>query len=131
MDRSGHPQQIGKQQRDISGAHAARPDVTAAATVLTSDRAALKRDLKRKPVRFYRVKPLSIFMAATGFMLIVALSILLSTLFGQSLDQFAFTGGFSFSAGGTSALLALFYRDFIAETADGTPFFHVYYRCHF
>ena len=83
------------------------PAVTAVVTVMTSGSPALKQDLKRKLVGFYRVKPLSIFLAVIGFMVIVALSILLSTLFGQSLDQFAFTDGFSFSVGGTSALLTI------------------------
>lgn len=54
-------------------------------------------------------------MAVIGFTAIVALSILLSTLFGQSLDQFAFTDGFSFSVGGTSALLAVLLADAIEE----------------
>ena len=65
------------------------PAVTAVVTVLTSNSAALKQDLKRKLVGFYRIRPLSIFAAVAGFMVIATLSILLSTLFGQSLDQFA------------------------------------------
>lgn len=89
------------------------PAVTA--VVMTSDSTALKRDLKRKLVGVYRIKPLSIFMAVIGFMIIVALSILLSTLFGQSLDQFAFTDGFSFSVGGTSALLTILLAATIEE----------------
>ena len=83
------------------------PAVTAVVTVLTSGSEALKRDLKRKLVGFYRIKPLSILMAVIAFLAIVALSILLSTLFGQSLEQFAFTEDFSFSIGGTSALLTI------------------------
>lgn len=91
------------------------PAVTAVVTVLTSDSPALKQDLKRKLVGFYRVKPLSIFAAVIGFMAIVAFSILLSTLFDQSLDQFAFTDGFSFSVGGTSALLTILLAATIEE----------------
>ena len=91
------------------------PAVTAIATVLTSGSRVLKRDLKRKLVGFYRISPLSIFMAVIGFMAIVALSILLSTLFGQSLDQFAFTEDFSFSIGGTSALLTILLAATIEE----------------
>lgn len=91
------------------------PAVTAVVTVLTSGSRALKQDLKRKLVGFYRIKPLSIFMAVIGFMVIVALSILLSTLFGQSLDQFAFTDGFSFSVGGTSALMTILLAATIEE----------------
>ncbi|MCH5352133.1 MAG: CPBP family intramembrane metalloprotease, partial [Acutalibacter sp.] len=44
-----------------------------------------------------------------------ALSILLSTLFGQSLSQFAFTEDFSFSIGGTSALLTILLAATIEE----------------
>ena len=91
------------------------PAVTAVITVLTSGSTALKQDLKRKLVGFYRIKPLSIFMAVIGFMAIVALSILLSTLFGQSLKQFSFTEDFSFSIGGTSALLTILLAATIEE----------------
>ncbi len=66
-------------------------------------------------VGFYRIKPLSILAAIIGFMAIVALSILLSTLFGQSLDQFAFTKDFSFSVAGTSALLTILLAAVIEE----------------
>lgn len=91
------------------------PAVTAVATVLTSGSKALKQDLKRKLVGFYRIKPLSILLAVVGFMAIVAVSILLSTLFGQSLDQFAFTDSFSFSVGGTSALMTILLAATIEE----------------
>ena len=91
------------------------PAVTAVVTVLTSGNRALKLDLKRKLIGFYRVKPLSILIAVIGFMGIVALSILLSTLFGQSLNQFAFTEDFSFSIGGTPALLTILLAATIEE----------------
>ena len=91
------------------------PAVTAVITVLTSGSRALKQDLKRKLVGFYRIKPLSILVAILGFAVVVALSILLSTLFGQSLDQFAFTEDFSFSIGGTSALLTILLAATIEE----------------
>ena len=54
-------------------------------------------------------------MAVIGFMAIVALPILLSRLFGQSLDQFAFTEDFSFSIGGTSASLTILLAATIEE----------------
>ncbi len=76
------------------------PAVTAVITVLTSGNKALKADLRRKLIGFYRIQPLSILAAVLGFMVIVALSILLSLLAGQSLEQFAFTEDFSFSVGG-------------------------------
>ena len=91
------------------------PAVTAIVTVRTSGSRALKLDLRRKLVGFYRIKPLSILAAIVGFAGIVALSILLSTLFGQSLDQFAFTEDFSFSIGGTSALLTILLAAVIEE----------------
>ena len=91
------------------------PAVTAVITVLTSGSRALKQDLKRKIVGFYRIKPLNILIAIIAFIIIVACSILLSTLFGQSLDQFAFTKDFSFSIGGTSALLTILLAATIEE----------------
>ena len=91
------------------------PAVTAMITVLTSGSRALKQDLKRKLVGFYRINPPYILFAVIGFMAIVAISILLSTLFGQSLDQFAFTEDFSFSVGGTSALLTILLAAIIEE----------------
>lgn len=91
------------------------PAVTAVITVLTSGSRALRQDLKRKLVGFYRIRPLNIFIAVIGFMAIVALSILFSTLFGQSWDQFAFTKDFSFSVGGTSALMTILLASIIEE----------------
>lgn len=91
------------------------PAVIAVITVLTSGNKALKADLKRKLIGFYRIRPLSILMAVVGFMVIVAFSILLSVLAGQSLEQFAFTEDFSFSVGGTSALLTILLAAVIEE----------------
>lgn len=91
------------------------PAVTAIVTVATSESKALKNDLKRKLVGFYRIKPLNILIAVLSFALIVVCSILLSLLFGQSADQFAFTEDFSFSIGGTSALLTILLASVIEE----------------
>ena len=91
------------------------PAVTAVITVLTSKSKALKHDLKRKIIGFYRIKPLSILAGIIGFMVIVVLSILLSLLFGQSISQFSFTEDFSFSIGGTSALLTILLAATIEE----------------
>lgn len=91
------------------------PAVTAVITVLTSGSKALKRDLQRKLVGFYRIKPLSILAAVVGFAAIVVLSVLLSALFGQSLEQLSFTEDFSFSIGGTSALLTILLAAVIEE----------------
>lgn len=91
------------------------PAVNAVITVAASKSPALKADFRRKLVGFYRVRPLSILLAIAVFGLIVTASILLSTLFGQSLSQFAFTEGFSFSVGGTSALLTILLASVIEE----------------
>lgn len=92
------------------------PAVTAVTTVLTSGSKALKADLKRKLVGFYRIKPLNILAAILVFMLLVIASILLSTVIaGQSLNQFAFTEDFSFSINGTSALLTILLAAVIEE----------------
>lgn len=63
--------------------------VTAVITVLTSGSKALKADLRWKLVGFYRIRPRSILAAVIGFMTIVAVSILLSLLFGKSLRKAA------------------------------------------
>lgn len=91
------------------------PAVIAITTVLASRNHLLKQDLKRKLVGFYRIKPTSILMAIIGFVGIVVLSILLSTLFGQSFDQLRFTKDFSFSVGGTSAMLTILFAAVIEE----------------
>ncbi len=91
------------------------PAVTAVVTVLTSGSKALKADLKRKLVGFYRIKPFSILAAVVGFMVIIVVSILLSLFVGQTLEQFAFTEDFSFSVGGTSALLTILLAAVIEE----------------
>lgn len=92
------------------------PAVTAVITVFTSGSRALKDDFKRKLIGFYRIKPTSIVVAVVAFMAIVALSILLSVLVaGQSFEQFAFTKDFSFSIGGTSALLTILLAAVIEE----------------
>lgn len=92
------------------------PAVTAVITVFTSGSRALKDDFKRKLIGFYRIKLTSIIVAVVAFMAIVALSILLSVLVaGQSFEQFAFTKDFSFSIGGTSALLTILLAAVIEE----------------
>ncbi|OUM70150.1 hypothetical protein PIROE2DRAFT_66738, partial [Piromyces sp. E2] len=55
-------------------------------------------------------------IAILTFTVIVVLSILLSTAFGQSLDQFAFTDDFSFTGAGiSSALLTILLASIIEE----------------
>ena len=91
------------------------PAITAVITILSSGNKALKADLRRKLIGFYRIKPLSIIAAVFGFMVIAVLSILLSVLAGQSLGQLSFTEDFSFSVGRTSALLTILLAAVIEE----------------
>ncbi|MBO4903446.1 MAG: CPBP family intramembrane metalloprotease [Lachnospiraceae bacterium] len=91
------------------------PAGTAVVTVMTSGNKSLKDDFKRKLFRFYKVRPLQILTAMAVFAAIVAASIGTSVLFGGSLSQFSFTEDFSFSIGGTSALLTIFLASTIEE----------------
>ena len=91
------------------------PGTVAVTTVLCSKNDALKLDLKRKLVSFYRLKPLNIIKAIVVFIGIVCASIAISLLFGGSTEQFAFTDGFSFSIGGASALLTILLASVIEE----------------
>ena len=91
------------------------PAVTAIVTVLTSKNKMLKEDLKRKIIGFYRVKPLSIVKAVLVFFAVIAVSIGISVLFGGDPAQFSFTEDFSFSIGGTSALLTMVLASVIEE----------------
>jgi len=91
------------------------PSVTAIYTVLSSKSAALKLDLRLKFTGLFRVKPLIVVTAVGTFAVIIAASILLSTLFGQSLDQFSFVDDFSFAGGGAAALLTIILAAFLEE----------------
>lgn len=91
------------------------PAITAVITVLTSKSKILKADFRRKLVGFYRINSLSILAAVVLFAAIVSISILFSVFAGQSFDQFAFTEDFSFSIGGTSALLTILLAAVIEE----------------
>ena len=91
------------------------PALTAIVTVLCSGSSLLKADLKRKIVGFYRIRPAYIIIPVIVFGIVVVCSIGTSVLFGGSREQFAFTDGFSFSIGGSSALLTLFLASFIEE----------------
>lgn len=93
----------------------ASPAAAALVTVFTSKSAELKSDFRRKLSGFYRLKPLNILLAVAVFAAIVASSILISLLFGQSLSQFSFTEDFSFSIGGSSALLTILLASVIEE----------------
>ena len=59
--------------------------------VLLSGSQALKQDLKKKLIGFYKVKWTNVFLAIGVFALVVACSILLSLAFGQKISQFSFS----------------------------------------
>jgi membrane protease YdiL (CAAX protease family) len=83
------------------------PSVAAVVTIVTSKSKTLKQDFKQKMFGAFRVKPPVVIAAILAFFAIIAASILLSTLAGQSLEQFSFTEDFSFSIGGSSALFTI------------------------
>ena len=66
------------------------PAVVSTVFVILSGSDALKQDLKNKIVGFYKVKWLNVIWAVIVFLIVIVCSILLSLLFGQSLNQFAF-----------------------------------------
>ena len=102
------------------------PAVTAVITVLTSGNKALKADLRRKLIGFYRIQPLSILAAVLGFMVIVVLSILLSLLAGQSLEPFFLQQLLKRSAGGATARIR---SPLISHGLRNPSFSALYGRC--
>lgn len=110
------------------------PALTAAVTVLGSGNKMLKDDLKRKLIGFYRIRTKYIIIPVIAFFIAVACSIGTSVLFGGSPEQFAFTDGFSFSIGGTSALLTIILASFIEEMGwrgygeDAVGYYHSWFK---
>ena len=78
------------------------PAVVSTVFVMVSGSDALKQDLKNKIVGFYKVRWINVLWAVIVFALVIVCSILLSLLFGQSLDQFSFTEDFSFTGVGVA-----------------------------
>ena len=76
------------------------PATLAIITVFTSKSDALKKDFKRKIFNFWKLKPLYILGGYLIIAAVIGASILLSLLFGESIEQFAFTKDFSFSGPG-------------------------------
>ena len=91
------------------------PATVAIITVFTSKSDALKKDFRRKIFNFWKLKPLYIFAAVLIFSGIVCFSILLSTLFGESLDQFSFTEDFSFTGVGVMSAFATIFLAAVLE----------------
>ncbi len=110
------------------------PAATAVVTVLRSGNDMLISDLKRKLAGFYRIDPVFIIIPVLTFIVVVICSIATSVLFGGSMEQFSFTDGFSFSIGGTSALLTILIASVIEELGwrgygeDAVGYYHTWFR---
>ncbi|MBO4374382.1 MAG: CPBP family intramembrane metalloprotease [Lachnospiraceae bacterium] len=92
------------------------PAAVSTVFVMVSGSDALKQDLKNKLVGFYKVKWLNVLWAVIVFAIVIVCSILLSLLFGQSIDQFSFTEDFSFTGVGVaSAFLTIAIASIIEE----------------
>ena len=92
------------------------PAVVSTLFVVFSGSDVLKKDLRQKIIGFYKVRWLNVLLAVLVFALIIVCSILLSLVFGQSLDQFSFTDDFSFTGVGVgSALLTITLASIIEE----------------
>lgn len=75
--------------------------------VLRSGNKRLKEDYKNKIVGLYKVDFKNIITAILSFFGIITVSILISTIFGESIEQLSLSEGFSFSIGSAPALLTL------------------------
>ena len=92
------------------------PAVVSTVFVLVSGSDLLKKDLKIKLIGLYKVKWRNVFLAVLLFAAVVACSILLSPVFGQSLEQFSLTEDFSFTGVGIGgALLTVTLASIIEE----------------
>lgn len=91
------------------------PAITALIMIFTSNNQSLINDLKRKLLKFYCIHPTNLLSAISLFACIVLISIGISLLLGQSINQLAFADGFSFSIQGSSALLTILLASVIEE----------------
>jgi len=83
------------------------PSVIAFIFVKASHSQKLKEDYKEKLCGFFRINIRNLILATAVFFAIIFVSILISLMFGESFDQFRFSGGFSFSIGGMPTLVLL------------------------
>lgn len=92
------------------------PAVVSTVFILCSGSDALKKDLKDKIFGFYKLKWLNVILSVIVFAMIVVCSILLSLVFGQSIDQFAFSDDFNFTGVGVaSALVTIIIASILEE----------------
>ncbi len=83
------------------------PCVVAFCFVKKSGSKALKDDYEEKIFGFFRINIWNVIAAMIIFTLVIFASILVSLLFGESTDQFAFAEDFSFSIGGVPTLFLI------------------------
>ncbi|MBR0058751.1 MAG: CPBP family intramembrane metalloprotease [Methanobrevibacter sp.] len=76
------------------------PAIVSTVFIMASGSDALKQDFKNKIIGFYKVKWLNVVWAVIVFAIVIFCSIMLSLLFGQSINQFSFTESFSFTGVG-------------------------------
>ena len=76
------------------------PAIVSTVFIMMSKSDALKQDFKNKMLGFYKVKWMNVLWAVIVFAIVIVCSIMLSLPFGQSLGQFSFTEGFSFTGVG-------------------------------
>ena len=82
------------------------PATIAIITVFTSKSDVLKKDFKRKIFNFWKLKPLYIIGGFLIMSAIICCSILLSLLFGGSIEQFSVIEGFTFDGPGLFSAFA-------------------------
>lgn len=92
------------------------PAVVAISMIISSKNSKIKEDFSKRIVDFSRLNVPNLLLAVLLFFVSVAVSIIISTMFGQSLDQFSFTDDFSFTGPGVfSALLTVLLASVIEE----------------
>lgn len=92
------------------------PAVIAIMMVMTSKSKEIKKDFAKRIVDVSRLNIPNLLVAVLLFFISVAISIVISTLFGQSFNQFSFVEEFSFTGPGVlSALLTVLLASVIEE----------------
>ena len=86
------------------------PAIVSTVFIMASGSDLLKQDFKNKIIGFYKVKWLNVVWAVIVFAIVIVCSILLSLLFGQSIDQFSFTESFSFTGVGIAGAFWSFWH---------------------
>ncbi len=93
------------------------PAIIGLILVMTSGSHEMRRDYLGRLFDVRRIKPWSILLLTLIFLGAIVVSILISLAFGQSIQQFSFTEGFSFSVGAIPTLFTLLLAALIEEVA--------------